>query len=141
MHLIALAQQKQDISRCYPVMAQLRPQYSLQEFVTRVEDQMRDGYHLAYLIDNNIVKSVAGFRIGRNLAWGKFLYVDDLVSDSQFRHTGVGTALFEWLVDYAHYNQCEQLHLDSGVQRHAAHRFYMRRGMDISAHHFALNLG
>jgi GNAT superfamily N-acetyltransferase len=140
MNLVALAQRKEEIGLCYPVMVQLRPQYSLDQFVSQVEDQMKEGYHLAYLIDENIIKSVAGFRISHNLAWGKFLYVDDLVSDQKYRHSGAGTVLFEWLVDYAKYNQCQQLHLDSGVQRHSAHRFYIRRGMDISSHHFVLNL-
>jgi hypothetical protein len=32
------------------------------------------------------------------------------------------------------------LHLDSGVQRFAAHRFYLARRMDITCHHFALKL-
>jgi hypothetical protein len=63
-----------------------------------------------------------------------------LVSDRKYRQSGAGTVLFEWLVDYAKYNQCQQLHLDSGVQRHQAHRFYVRRGMDISSHHFVLSL-
>ena len=140
MNLVALAQRKEEISLCYPVMAQLRPQYSLDQFVSQVEVQMKEGYHLAYLIDETIIKSVAGFRISQNLAWGKFLYVDDLVSDQKYRHSGAGTVLFEWIVDYAKYNQCQQLHLDSGVQRHQAHRFYVRRGMDISSHHFVLSL-
>jgi hypothetical protein len=30
--------------------------------------------------------------------------------------------------------------LDSGVQRFGAHRFYLRRRMDITSHHFALDL-
>ena len=140
MNLVALAQTKEEISLCYPVMAQLRPQYSPDQFVSQVEDQIKEGYHLAYLIDENIIKTVAGFRISHNLAWGKFLYIDDLVSDRKYRQSGVGTVLFEWLVDYAKYNQCQQLHLDSGVQRHQAHRFYARRGMDISSHHFVLSL-
>ena len=140
MNIVALAQNNQEIMLCYPVMVQLRPQYSPEQFVAQVQEQMKQGYHLAYLLDENIVKSVAGFRIGTSLGWGKYLYVDDLVSEQKYRHSGAGTVLFEWLVDYAKYNQCHQLHLDSGVQRHQAHRFYIRRGMDISSHHFAVIL-
>lgn len=140
MNLVALAQSPEEIHLCYPVMAQLRPQYGLEPFVSQVTEQMKTGYHLAYLIDDNIIKSVAGFRINTNLAWGKYLYIEDLVSDEKYRSSGSGSALFEWLVDYAKYNQCRQLHLDSGVQRHHAHRFYIKMGMDISSHHFILKL-
>jgi len=140
MNLIALAQNQAEIRLCYPVIVQLRPQYTLDLFVDQVMEQMKQGFHLAYLIDQDIVKSVAGFRVNTCLAWGKYLYVDDLVSAETYRHTGVGTVLFEWLVDYARYSQCQQLHLDSGVQRFNAHRFYIKRGMVISSHHFTLNL-
>jgi len=33
-----------------------------------------------------------------------------------------------------------QLHLDSGVQRFSAHRFYLSKRMEISSHHFSLKL-
>jgi hypothetical protein len=53
---------------------------------------------------------------------------------------GHGRALFEWLLHHAKTQGCEQLHLDSGVQRFDAHRFYLGRGMAITAHHFAVKL-
>jgi hypothetical protein len=35
---------------------------------------------------------------------------------------------------------CAKLELDSGVQRFDAHRFYLRKRMIISSHHFSLEL-
>jgi len=35
---------------------------------------------------------------------------------------------------------CAQFQLDSGVQRFGAHRFYLMKRMDITAHHFGLKL-
>ena len=140
MNLVALVQNPDEIRLCFPVMVQLRPQFSEAEFVSQVQEQMKNGYQLAYLIEDHIVKSVAGFRITTNLAWGKHLYIDDLVTDNKYRFTGAGSVIFEWLVDYARYNNCQQLHLDSGVQRYRAHRFYIKKGMDISSHHFTLLL-
>ena len=52
-----------------------------------------------------------------------------------------GGMLFDWLVSHARENRCEVLSLDSGVQRFAAHRFYLAKRMDITCHHFALKLG
>src|ERR1700681_1483528 len=56
------------------------------------------------------------------------------------RSRGFGAALFDWLVEHANEQACEHLTLDSGVQRFAAHRFYLNRGMDITSHHFQLKL-
>jgi GNAT superfamily N-acetyltransferase len=81
-----------------------------------------------------------GFRISESLAWGKFLYVDDLVTRSVARSQGYGAELFNWLVNYATDQACQQLTLDSGVQRFAAHRFYLQHRMHITSHHFTLNL-
>jgi GNAT superfamily N-acetyltransferase len=78
--------------------------------------------------------------ISESLAWGKFLYIDDLVSKSGDRSKGYGGELFDWLIDYARAENCQQLTLDSGVQRFAAHRFYLRRRMEITSHHFTIKL-
>jgi GNAT superfamily N-acetyltransferase len=83
---------------------------------------------------------VAGYRVSRNLAWGEFLYVDDLVTDEATRSHGFGKALLAWLVDEARRQGCAQLHLDSGMQRKDAHRFYLREGLDNLGYHFAIKL-
>lgn len=137
---IALAVEDEEIRSCYPVMAELRPHVSADEFVPRVRRQMESaGYKLAYLSDGE-VKAVAGLRVSECLAWGKFVYVDDLVSKEGERSKGYGGQLFDWLVEYARGEGCDQFHLDSGVQRFAAHRFYLIKRMFIEAHHFGLKL-
>ena len=137
---ISLAADDQEIQSCYAVMAELRPHVAREEFLQRVRRQMEAaGYGLAYLTDGE-VKAVAGFRVSECLAWGKFLYVDDLVSKDGERSKGYGGELFDWLVGHAREQGCDQFHLDSGVQRFAAHRFYLNRRMSIEAHHFGLKL-
>ncbi|HEB93601.1 MAG TPA: GNAT family N-acetyltransferase [Gammaproteobacteria bacterium] len=138
--MIRLADSDQDITRCIPVMQQLRPHIPAVDFLSRIRRQMQQGYRLAVLERDGRVVALAGFRLAENLAWGRFLYVDDLITDETQRSTGAGKALFDWLVDYAHQHGCQALHLDSGVQRFDAHRFYLREGMHIAGHHFTLSL-
>jgi GNAT superfamily N-acetyltransferase len=121
-------------------MSELRPHLTADEFAARVLRQQVSGYKLAFLEAEQTVQSVAGFRLMENLAWGRILYVDDLVTAEQSRSRGFGDALFDWLVEYAKSQNCRQLHLDSGVQRFRAHAFYLRKKMIISSHHFALTL-
>jgi len=140
MSTVIVAQSRKEILRCYSVMAQLRPHLTEAEFVARVERQDRDGYRIAFLEDAGAVKCVAGFRILESLAWGKFLYVDDLVTDERERSKGCGQKLIAWLINHAKEQKCDEFHLDSGVQRFGAHRFYLATGMDITCHHFAMKL-
>lgn len=137
---IALATTPDEIRRCFPVMSELRPHLIEAEFVARTKRQQQDGYHLAFLTDKRMVKAVAGYRFSESLSWGKFLYVDDLVTAEKFRSQGHGQKLFKWLVKQAKSRGCDQLHLDSGVHRFNAHRFYLASRMDIIAHHFAIKL-
>jgi GNAT superfamily N-acetyltransferase len=138
---IQLAKNDEDTGRCFPVMAQLRPHLTADDFIVRVERQFQlSGYRLALVEEDGTIKAVAGFRITEMLFRGRFMYVDDLVTDSSERSKGYGAALFDWLVNYAKTQDCEQFALDSGVQRSGAHRFYFAKRMEIVAYHFSLKL-
>jgi GNAT superfamily N-acetyltransferase len=139
MH-IALAQTDPEIARCFSVMAQLRPHLIEAEFVARIRRMQQEGFHLAFLEDDGVVRAVAGYRYYDKLVSGKNLYVDDLVSDPTHRSRGHGRALLAWLCHEARTHDCAQLELDSGVQRFDAHRFYFRERLHISAYHFVVPL-
>lgn len=130
----------EDILACHDVLVQLRPDVPVEGFVERAREMMADGYRLAAVAHYGHVVCVAGYRIAEKLAWGRHLYVDDLVTDVDTRTQGAGAVMFEWLVDKAREEDCGQIHVDSNVHRHDAHRFYFRQDMRISSHHFQLDL-
>ena len=136
---IAHAESESDIARCFPVMSQLRPHIPEADFVSRIRRQQLAGYRLAYLEAESCIRAVAGYRIGECLCSGSFCYVDDLVTDEHYRSHGFGRILFDWLLDRARESGCDGLELDSGVQRFAAHRFYLTQRMKISSHHFSIS--
>jgi GNAT superfamily N-acetyltransferase len=137
---VVSAQTDADIRECWLVMAQLRPHLKEKDFVAIVRGQFEEGYRLAFIRRKRKVAAVAGFRVLSNLFWGRFCYVDDLVTDEQARSQGLGKELLDWLCEFARSEGCQRLELDSGVQRFAAHRFYLRQRMWISCHHFSLEL-
>ena len=137
---VRIAVADKEIAACYPVMRELRPHITEADFVSRVRRQEKAGYRLAYLEQPEGVVAVAGFRLGDSLAWGRFLYVDDLVTSAVHRSKGFGSALLAWLRRFGIDAGCQQLHLDSGIQRKGAHRFYEREGMTLASYHFAENL-
>jgi GNAT superfamily N-acetyltransferase len=136
------ATSEEEVRRCFPVMQQLRTHLTLErylDFVTRM--QAKEGYELAYAEEAGAVTAVAGYRYLNMLYTdGKVLYVDDLVTDPDLRSRGYGHALIAWLTEEARRNGCVELHLDSGVQRFDAHRFYFSERMHISSYHFRLKL-
>lgn len=135
---IELAHSDEQVARCFLVMTELRPHLKEGEFVVRVQAMKGEGYNLAFLERDGEIKALAGFRVFEKLAHGRVMYVDDLVTTADARSQGLGDALFDWLIERARERGCLQLELDSGVQRFDAHRFYLRRRMKISSHHFII---
>jgi GNAT superfamily N-acetyltransferase len=133
-------------SLAFPALSALRPRLTNEaEFVRLVDDVQRpEGYRLIGVFEPEWphAASVAGFRVGHMLAWGHFLYVDDLSTLPEARRKGHGRRLLEWLVEEGGRLGCEQLHLDSGVgaDRADAHRLYLNAGLQITSHHFARSL-
>jgi GNAT superfamily N-acetyltransferase len=134
-----------DTGLAYPAMAALRPQFEDEAaFVALVDDVQRsEGYRLVGVFeDAPHALAAAGFRVGHMLAWGRFLYVDDLSTLSDARRRGYGRRLLEWLTQEAQRLGCDQLHLDSGVgpDRVDAHRLYFNTGLAVTSFHFARRL-
>jgi GNAT superfamily N-acetyltransferase len=140
MNKIKLAETDDEIARCFPVMAYLRPHLLETEFVRYVHAQQAEGYKLAFLEDVGAVVAVGGFRVMEMLATGRTLYVDDLVTDETKRSRGFGKALLDWLEEFARKAGCETFSLDSGTHRNEAHAFYFRERMRVTSFHFAKKL-
>lgn len=139
-----LAETEEEIAACRAVLSALRPALAgegREAFLARVRRLARGGYRLARVAEGGEPVCVAGFRSGESLAWGRYLYVDDLVTAPAHRSRGHGAALLAWLAERARAEGCEALHLDSGVRRTGAHRFYEREGLALSSYHFRLELG
>ncbi len=138
---ISEATTDETVRACYPILAQLRPNLSSpEELGERVGRMRAEGYRLVCAYDGDQIVAVAGFRVCEMLFRGRFLYVDDLVTDRMSRSAGYGAALIAWLEREARALDCGELVLDSGVQRHDAHRFYLRERFSIQGYNFQRKL-
>jgi GNAT superfamily N-acetyltransferase len=135
---IKIAKTDAEILACHPVMSQLRPHLELGAFLAQVKRQGENhDFRLVYLTDGGVV-AVAGIRIAEWLAGGKYLEIEDLVTVDGARSEGHGGRLFDWIVDYAKAEGCDEVKLVSNVTRYGAHRFYLNKRMSIAAHYFSI---
>lgn len=135
---ISIANTDAEIESCFPVFSALRPHLELDDFLTQVRRQQAQSYQIVALSREGEVKSAAGFRLAEFLAWGKILYIDDLTTLPAERSRGFASALLNWLIAHGKAQQCRGIHLDTGYSRHAAHRFYLGKGLHLNCHHLAL---
>ena len=136
---IQTAQTDEQILNCFDLLKILRPHLDKEKFVDQVRKQQKEGYQLIYIEDTEGIKSVAGFRMAHFLAWGKILFVDDLITSPQARGIGFGTHLLKWLMREAKKNSCDGIHLDTGIEDEEAHRLYLNLGMKINCLHLSID--
>ena len=131
------ANKEEDVRRCWAIFQELRPHLTEEEFVKRWQTQREEGYCISYIEFDDVIVAAAGFRVMNTMAWGKILYLDDLIALGIQRGRGWGTILLIWLQEKARIEQCDGMHLDTGYQRHAAHKAYLRNGFELNCHHLA----
>jgi len=128
------------LERAEPTHRQLRPQLP-RDYVATMQRIFEQGGRLAVAVTVDDVIGVVVWRSYENTVSGRFLYVDDLVTDEGRRSLGVGHRLLVHCESIATQLDCATVVLDSGVQRVRAHKFYFREGYSIGAYNFSKRLG
>ncbi len=130
----------QALSACFGVFSFLRPHLSESRFFEQVRVQSSEGYKVAYIEQEGEVIAAAGYRTATFLAWGRMLYIDDLITHPNKERGGLGGTLLDWLLAEGKRLGCEEAHLDTGHLRHDAHRLYLKKGFVLSCHHMSMEL-
>ena len=118
-------QSRNEIIEAFPVMRQLRTHLDESSYLELVsEAQEKEGYKMFALFDDNDIVAVIGFQPMITLYYGRFIWVCDLVTDTNKRSKGYGEKLLSYVHKWAKENNYESVALSSGLQRTDAHRFY-----------------
>lgn len=114
-----------EIMNAFPVMSQLRTHLDEDSYLELVrEAQEKEGYKMFALFDGENIVAVIGFQPMITLYYGRFIWVCDLVTDTNQRSKGYGEKLLTYIHEWAKENKYESVALSSGLQRSDAHRFY-----------------
>ena len=140
--IVKEAESESQVRKCWHSFSQLRLNIPSDiDFLKQWEIQKYEGYKLIYIEDDSIVIAAAGYRLMHTMAWGKIIYIDDLIAHDTKRGKGYGTILLKYIQDIAKELSCNSVQLDTGYQRHQAHKSYLRNGFNMTCHHMELDLG
>ena len=118
------------------VLHELRQHRAVEDIPALVDGQRAEGYRVVGSFVGDSVVAAAGFRVSTNLALGRVVYIDDLVTLPAARGAGHARGLLDWVAREAAGLGCAYVHLDSATHRHPAHRLYLAAGYDITSFHF-----
>jgi ribosomal protein S18 acetylase RimI-like enzyme len=130
-----------ELLACFPAMSELRPHLSdPYTFVATCHRMSGDGYRILAAWAGDEVVALAGYRVQENFVFGKFLYLDDLVTKTGVRGLHWGMALMSRLRSIASEQGCARLVLDTALNNTLAQRFYFRAGLLPLAFGFSVNI-
>lgn len=85
---LRLAETNADLDRIAGVLLELRAAFEKCELIAQIKEHQEQGYRIAYAESDGEIICVAGFVVATKLAWGKHLYIDDLVTAERHRSEG-----------------------------------------------------
>ena len=131
------ADTEQDLRACWPVMHELRPHLvSVDDMLTRMARMRAGSYRVLAVWRSDEVLALAGYRLQENLVYGRFLYIDDLVTRELARGEKWGERLIAETTRIAEEAGCVRLTLDTALSNALAQRFYFRQGLLTGAMRF-----
>ena len=127
----------QGFMQCFALMRELRPHLTdATAFTQQVIRQQAQGYLLLAAKQDTKVVALAGYRLQENLIYGRFIYVDDLVTSPDLRGQRLGEQLMDAIKAEVARQDCAYLVLDTGLGNALAQRFYFRQGFLSKGMHF-----
>lgn len=81
--------------------------------------------------DNGKIQGIATISIIMGPIVRKIAYLEDFVTDESVRGQGVGSKIWDAILDWAAQKGCTELNFTSGQGREAAWKFYQDKGAEI----------
>ena len=81
--------------------------------------------------DEGLIIGIATLSIIMGPIVRRVAYLEDFVTDSKLRGQGIGSKLWNAMLDWAKEKHCTELNFTSGHGREAAQEFYKKRGAEV----------
>lgn len=131
----------QEFRAAWEVMRELRGHLDEETYMDRVAEMKPSGYRLVAAEEDGRVVALAGIGREKNLYYGRYMWVYDLITTEAARSKGHGLALLRHVEDLAREEGCDVLALSSALHRTDAHRFYLdKAGMEKRSYTFVKEL-
>jgi GNAT superfamily N-acetyltransferase len=118
------------------VMQELYPSLTEIQYHEMLSEMLPNNYGQIAVFENEKCVGISGYWIGTKLWCGKYLELDNVIVQKEYRSKGVGKLLSDFLDNKAHLNNCTILVLDAYTSNFKAHRFYYNQGFSPKGFHF-----
>jgi GNAT superfamily N-acetyltransferase len=138
--LIEEVKDKNEMLSFHSLIKQLNPKLKKVEYKVMLDDMLAHGYRMAAVYDGEKCAGLSGFWIATKIYSGKYVELDNVVIDKNYRNKGIGKKLCDWILKEAKKQGCVTAMLDAYAENIPAHRFYYREGFYVRGFHFLKQL-
>ncbi len=138
---LRLLTQKSEMLPHYPLLKQLSPGVTEERYSTLLDEMLPHGYRMAAVFSGDRCLGISGIWVAAKFYSGRYLELDNVVIDKDFRSHGIGKLLLDFITELALREGVETLMLDAYLENEQAHRFYERDGFVKKGYHFLKRLG
>ena len=118
------------------IIQQLEISLTVEEYETMLPEMLSNGYGQIAIFDADKCIGISGYWINTKLYSGKYLEMDNVVIDENYRSKGIGKLLCDWCINKAKEENCKKVMLDAYLENEKAHKFYEREGFTKRGYHF-----
>jgi GNAT superfamily N-acetyltransferase len=120
----------------FDLIKQLSKNVSYQNYCLMIDEMVLLNYKQAVAYLNNKPISVCGYWINTKIYSGKYVELDNVVTDENYRGKKIGELLCNFVLKIAKENNCKTAMLDAYLENESAHTFYQNLGFDKKGYHF-----
>ncbi|MBA6153330.1 GNAT family N-acetyltransferase [Gelidibacter maritimus] len=129
------------INTIIPLMLKLN-HHKISEAVLkqRFAEMVTQNYECAALYDQDKLIGIAGMWFCTRHYSGRSVELDHVIIEDSYRKKGLGKKFMKCIYDYAAQKGFQSVELNTYVQNHPSHKFYMNEGFEILGYHFLKKL-
>lgn len=120
----------------HEVIKHLYPNLSLNNYKTMLEKMILNNYFQIGVFNKEKCIAICGYWLGTKLWCGDYLEYDNIVVHKDYRSSGAGKLIFDYLTKKALQLNCNMMSLDSYTSNFKAHKFFYNQGFGPKGFHF-----
>lgn len=120
----------------HQVLTHLYPKLSIENYKSMLIKMLPKDYYQVAVFQGSTCIAICGYWLGTKIWCGDYMELDNIVVHSDFRSSGAGKLIFDYLTEKAKKINCNMMSLDSYTSNFKAHKFFYNQGYGPKGFHF-----
>lgn len=128
--------QTHELPSILPLIAVLNPSTPLDVLTARLQEMIPQGYQCLGAYDGAKLVGLMGIWIRTHFWCGRMIEPDNVIVDPEYRSSGVGDMMVQWLFNYGGELRCEVSDLNCYVTNPRGQKFWLEHGYQVLGFHY-----